>query len=201
MSRQVCTTVYQFHELSDKAKETARDWYRSRHYSDFDSVIEDAIRMGEIMGIDFDTSAIPLMNGGTRREPCVWWSVDYCQSDGAGFDGTYSYATNAHGKIREEAPEDADLHAMADTLSELQRKNHFKITATIKDRNYHPTVEINPYDLHADDDKALQDVFRDFNRWIYKQLCVEDEYQRADLQVDEAIEANEYEFTERGDGA
>ena len=34
MSKTITTTVYEFHELSDKAKEKARDWYRKASSND-----------------------------------------------------------------------------------------------------------------------------------------------------------------------
>jgi len=55
MSKQITTTVYQFDELSDKAKEKARDWWRNGDI-DFDwadNMIEDAKMIGlEITGFD-----------------------------------------------------------------------------------------------------------------------------------------------------
>ena len=45
MTKQQCRTVYQFDELSDSAKEKARDWYRlgAMDYEWWDYVYEDAI--------------------------------------------------------------------------------------------------------------------------------------------------------------
>jgi hypothetical protein len=56
--RQVTKTVYQFDELSDKAKEKARDWFKGILDSDdFDSVTSEAERFGRLMGIDFASTA------------------------------------------------------------------------------------------------------------------------------------------------
>lgn len=62
-------TVYTFDELSDKAKETARQWFRYSSDGDSfwaESVIEDAAQCGEIIGINMRTRAVKLMGGGTR---------------------------------------------------------------------------------------------------------------------------------------
>lgn len=201
----IVRTLYQFDELSDKAKERARDWYREgRDANDFEYIIADAVRMGEILGIAFRTHTVPLLGGGKRDDPNIWWSLGYCQGDGACFEGTYSYAKRAPARIRAEAPEDTKLHDMADTLYELQRKYRYEISATITQRGngFYPDMEIGGrYDMTADDCKALGEVFRAFCAWIYNQLRTEDEYQNADAQVDDNIRANEYEFTEAGERA
>ena len=55
MPKQKITTVYQFDELSDKAKEKAREWYRSGalEYEWWESTYEDAAQVGlKITGFD-----------------------------------------------------------------------------------------------------------------------------------------------------
>lgn len=55
MPRQITTTVYQFDELNDKAKERAREWYRAGalDYEWWESVYEDAAQVGlKITGFD-----------------------------------------------------------------------------------------------------------------------------------------------------
>lgn len=55
MPKQKITTVYQFDELSDKAKERAREWYRTwaLDYEWWESVYEDAAQVGlKITGFD-----------------------------------------------------------------------------------------------------------------------------------------------------
>lgn len=50
-------TLYKFDELGDAAKEKAREWYRSSalDYEWWDSVYEDAARMGALIGIQIGT--------------------------------------------------------------------------------------------------------------------------------------------------
>ena len=55
MPKQKITTVYQFDELDDKAKERAREWYRAGalDYEWWESVYEDAAQVGlKITGFD-----------------------------------------------------------------------------------------------------------------------------------------------------
>lgn len=195
-------TLYQFDELSEQAKERAREWFRScRDSNDFDYVIEDAVRMGEILGISFRTHPVKLMGGGTRQDPSISWQVGYMQSDGAWIEGSYGYAKGAHKAIRKEAPQDTTLHELADRLLALEREYGYQLTASFRDDDRrpleldldHPTKEIS-----AETYKAFRAIIRDYEQWIYNQLRTEDEYQSADEQVDESIRANEYEFTAEG---
>jgi hypothetical protein len=203
VSRQKVTTLYQFDELSDKAKERARDWYRGcRDSNDFEYIIEDADRMAAILGISIRRHPVKLMGGSTRQDPSIWWSLGYCQSDGAWIEADYAYAKQAPAAIRREAPEDTVLHAIADQLYTLQKAYSYQLTASIKDDDRrpmdlsvdHPTREAIPEEVY----KAFREIVQDFERWIYKQLRTEDEYQSADAQVDEHIRANEYEFDTAG---
>lgn len=202
MARTKTITLYEFDELSDKAKERARDWYRGcRDSNDFQYVIEDADRMAAILGIVIRRHPVKLYGGSTREDPSIWWSLGYCQSDGAWIEASYGYAKGAHLKIRTEAPTDTTLHELADNLYTVQKAYGYQLTASIKDDDRgpmdltidHPTREV-PEAVY----KALREIFRDFERWIYKQLRAEDEYQSEDAQVDENIRANEYTFTEDG---
>ena len=81
----ICTTVYQFPELSDAAKEKARSWYRELgpHDDWWDAVHEDFERVCEILGIRLKTTPVRLMGGGTRAKSCIWFSGFWSQGDGA----------------------------------------------------------------------------------------------------------------------
>ena len=83
----ICTTVYQFPELSDAAKEKARSWYREAAFHDdwWDAVYEDFERVCEILGIRLKITPVRLMGGGTRAKLCIWFSGFWCQGDGASY--------------------------------------------------------------------------------------------------------------------
>ena len=195
-------SLYTFDELSEAAKETARQWYReSSGPEDFEFVIEDAVRVLEILGVAVQTHDVRLMGGGTRRDPNIWWQVGYMQSDGACFEGTYAYAKGAHRNIRKHAPQDAELHRIADALRDLQRKYRYQVAATV--RHGHPgfwpeLTDVEPITVGEADYKALKELFRDLCTWIYQQLRTEDEYRSADEQIDENLRENGYEFDEHG---
>src|SRR6476619_4611231 len=97
-------TLYKFDELSDAAKERAREWFRegALDYDWWDFIYEDAARMANILGIDLNQKPVKLMGGGTRYDPFIWLSGFYSQSDGACFEGRYSYAKGAAKAIRKE---------------------------------------------------------------------------------------------------
>jgi hypothetical protein len=61
MPELICTTVYQFPELSEAAKEKARSWYRELgpHDGWWDAVYEDFERVCEILGIRLKTTPRP----------------------------------------------------------------------------------------------------------------------------------------------
>ena len=83
----ICTTVYQFPELSDAAKEKARSWYRELgpHDDWWDAVYEDFERICDILGVNLKTRPVRLMGGGTRQKPCIWFSGFWSQGDGAAY--------------------------------------------------------------------------------------------------------------------
>lgn len=204
------TKVYKFDELSDTAKEKARDWWRGCiDSSDYDVVIDDAVTMGEMLGIQFDTRAVKL-RGGTRQDPCVYWSGFGSQGDGACFEGRYEYKPGALAAVRKEAPAvykdqdgtvhpnkgNGELHRIAKALQDAQKPYFYKLWARVK------CTEIDV--AHADDDyrdvdgEGIEQALKDFCDWIYDRLQAQNEYLYSDENVDEAIEANEYEFTEEG---
>ena len=105
------TTLYQFDELSDDAKEKARYWYRSGalDYEWWDAVYDDAVQCAALLGIDVAT------RGDRRTQPAIFFSGFNSQGDGACFDGMLSWKACSKA-IRDHAPKDATLHAIADTF-------------------------------------------------------------------------------------
>lgn len=188
-------TLFKFDELSDSAKGKARDWYREGafDYDWWESVYEDAAQCGEIIGIDIRQKPIKTMGGGTRMEPAIYFSGFCHQGQGSSFNGTYSYAKGSVAKIKQHAPQDKDLHAIAEALYEAQRHAGFKITADI--RSQHDTGIRVECDI---DQPAIEEALNDFNHWIFKRLEEEFNYQNSDEQVDDAIRANEYTFDAEG---
>ena len=203
-------TVFKFEELSDRAKEKAREWWRSCEAEDCDAscTYEDAATIAEILGIDLRTRAAKLLGGGTRYEPCIWYSGFYSQGDGACFEGSYSYAKGAAKRIRAHAPQDSELRRIAEELQDLQRRAFYRLSARMAQRGYgyHSgcmTVDVGLSEGAAtrEQAEALTQLMRDFADWIYAQLRSQYEYVMSDENVNESIKINEYEFDEDGNVA
>jgi hypothetical protein len=210
MSKVIETTVYRLDELSDAAKDKARAWYREGgfDYDWYDAVYEDFQGIAEILGLRLKTRAVRLMGGGTRQEPRIWFRGFWSQGDGACFETFYSYRKEAPRRIREYAPQDTTLHGIADALYSVQRRNFYQLRAEASHRghSYHEycmaiSVERdspNWQDMTEDAEEVVTEALRDLARWLYRQLEREYRYLSSDEAVDEAIIANEFNFTEEG---
>jgi hypothetical protein len=199
--------VYQYQELSDSAKAAARDWFRScADSADMDSVIDDAVRIGSLMGIEITSRAWTNPNGFKGSTPEIYWSGFSSQGDGACFEGRYSYRKGAAKAMRQEAPQDAELYSIVDQLQEIQRRNMYQLTATTKQRGHYQHSGCMVVDVDRADDKAMTDdaeqevtdLLRRFADWIYHQLEAERDYQNADDTVEDNITANKYDFNADG---
>lgn len=196
--RTITKTVYKFSELDDQAKDKARDALRYDEYN-ADAIIEDFAEIAELIGLDINTRPVKLMNGETRYEPNVYYSVAHCQSDFASFAGQWSYAKGCHAAIRAYASQDTELHAIVDAWFELQRRNFYHLTASCSHGRDCQKVDDCTVDGRYVDEDAASDIVRDLAHWLYKRLRDEFEYQSSDEYIDEIIEANDYEFYENGE--
>lgn len=209
MARVKEETVYQFDELSDRAKETARNWIRQAEAQDFDAecTLDDAATIAGLLGISLETRTVKLMGGGSRQEPVIYYSGFSSQGDGACFEGSYSYAKGSVATIKAHAPLDTELHRIAEGLRDAQRPHFYRLQASIKHTGhyYHShsvSIEVeDSNDTYRDIGEAseeIADLLRDYMQWIYKQLEKEYEYRLSDEVIDDTIRANEYEFDSDG---
>lgn len=205
-------TVFTFDELSDSAKEKARQWYRecSAHDPDFaEFVFEDAANVAELMGLDIRQRRVKLMNGDYRHEPSIYYSGFSSQGDGACFEGSYRYKAGALKAVKAYAPLDTRLHGIARDLQLAQKPVFYTGTASTSHSGhyYHSGCMQVSADvdsrfsgkLACEFEEAVKEALRDFADWIYSQLENEYNYQNSDEQVDESILGNEYEFDEYGE--
>lgn len=205
------TTVYEFHELADDdAKDKARAWFREGvgDWDWHDFLFDDFEEICRILGIEVRTYPVRLMGGGARQKPCIWFSGFCSQGDGACFEGAYHYRNGSARMIHEHAPQDAELHRIADRLFEIQRDNFFQLRADIRHRGryYHAySMEISVerdspvyQDMTAAAEDVVTESLRDLANWLYRQLEGESDHMMSDDYVDEGIAANEYTFTEGG---
>ena len=206
----ICTTVYQFPELSDAAKEKARSWYRELgpHDDWWDAVYDDFGRVCEILGIRLKTTPVRLMGGGTRAKPCIWFSGFWSQGDGACFEGYWSHAKGGPTRIRDYAPTDNTLHSIADRLQAIQRRNFYQLAAEVSHRGRYYHAYTMAVDVTRDSptwqpptedaEEIVSEALRDLACWLYRQLEAEYDHLASDEAIEEGIIVNEYTFTEGG---
>jgi len=203
-------TLFKFDELSDRAKERARDWYREASQDDdlLDCMGDDIESIAKIFGIEFDQDSYQTMGGATRYKSAIYFTGFSCQGDGACFSGRYRYVKGAPKAIRAYAPQDEKLHAIADALQAAQRPYFYKLEARVKHsghyyHEYCTDIEVTDGDDYGTRDLtagalAITEALRDFMRWIYRQLEKESAYRYSAEYVDDNIRCNEYEFSEEG---
>ncbi len=212
--REVVSKVYTFDELSPSAKDTARQWFRELLQPDdyAESVLEDASRLGLMIGINLATRPVKLMGGGTRMEPNVYWAV--CdRGAGASFAGSYSHAKGSVRKLAAEAPaadregkpqkSNLEVNRIAVDLAAVQKRNFYQVQASVSHygRDHGMNIDVERADgkpLSDADAETTEQALRDFAEWIHQSLETEYEYRMSDEIVDEDIRANEYEFDEDG---
>lgn len=189
------TKVYTFNELSDKAKERAREWFKNGIENETfwsDCVIEDCTAIASLMGFEVDH---------------IYFRGFWSQGDGACLVGKFRAGDVKFGKVKEFAPNDEWLHSIVNEFEHIAKYHptlYFKTTHS--GHYYHENSvifdfeeivndkEINNYELFED----VKEVTRKFMKWIYKRLETEWEYQNSNECIDENIICNEYTFTENG---
>jgi hypothetical protein len=183
------TGVYSWTELSDEAKEHAIESNRDRYVFDeiwHEHVIDGAKIIGDIIGIDIDA---------------VWFSHSCSQGDGACFEGRYEYKVGALKAIKSHAPLDTDLHDIAKSLQEIQRRNFYGLSATCKHRGHYNHSGCMIVDLHdnqeygewtSEDESDLIDTLRLFADWIFDRIKDEYEYATSDDNIRESLQDNRF---------
>jgi hypothetical protein len=202
------TKVYEFSELTDAAKQKARDWYREVSAADTDwheSTTDDAKACLKFLGWDITQ---------------IYFSGFSSQGDGACFEGSWrAEDVNAAGML-EHAPQDTELNRLAEAFKKIAA-NHLEATAGVKHSGHYYHEYCTAFDVDIPDnalenldygsseyktrEAILQDVekeiielSRDAMRWIYRQLEKAYEFENSDETVDANILANGYTFMDTG---
>jgi hypothetical protein len=204
------TTVYEFHELSDEAKDKARAWFRegAGDHDWHEFIYDDFEEVCRILGVTLKTYPVRLMGGGTRHKPRVYFTGFSSQGDGACFEASYGYENGAARRIRDYAPRDPALHRIADLLQDAQRRNFYQLRADTTHYGRYCdahsmgiTVErdsIHCQDITAGAADAVIEALRELADWLHRRLEREWKYIMSDACADEGIAANAYTFTESG---
>lgn len=196
--------VFTFDELSDEAKEHAREERSTAEAEDFDTqfLFQDFETAAGILGIEFAPAS------GKRHDPDIRYSGFCSQGDGASFVGSYSHAPNSPAKIRSEFPTETALHAIADGLTALQvgyrleSGNWIDARITQEGRYVHEmsmdveasdSVTGEEFDYDGHHVTTIKDLMRDFARWIYKELEAEYDYRQSDEYITECLDGCEFD--------
>jgi hypothetical protein len=185
MSTIIKTEVFKFDELTDSAKEKARDWWRRASEGDnyFSEPTIDEVKgeIGKALGFDVQE---------------VYWSGFSSQGDGACIVGTWRAADVQAAKLQAYAPQDKELARIRKAMRAFARA-HRSNTANITHRDrYCHAYSVN---IEADQDTdTFKEIVYDFENWIYRQLELNWEYENSDASIDDCMRANEYTFTAEG---
>jgi hypothetical protein len=203
------TEPFTFDELSDAAKENARQWYRQGHLDDdwWDTVYSNFEAICEILGIALKTTPVTLAGGGIRHKPSIYFRGFGSQGDGASFEvERYSYVKGSIARIMAYAPNDDELHAIARRLGDIQRRNFYQLYARAGQRGRYCHENAMHIDVGRDDaamtagaEEVVCEAWRDLARWLYGRLECEYDYLQSDEVVNESLIANAYTFTASGE--
>ena len=189
-------TTYTFDELSEKAQENALEKYWDWNVSDSfwsECTLDDVKEIGNLIGLEIDN---------------IYFSGFASQGDGACFEGSYSYKAGGLKALEEYAPQEYELHAIAQQLQDLQCKNFYMLWANVKHRGHYYHEMCTDIQVGSDNEgmggandeahDGTQEILRDFMRWIYKRLKSEYDYLTSEEQIKNSLIANEMEFNEDG---
>jgi len=179
--REITVKVYSFDELSEDAQERALNEFRGINVEDgdwYENVYYTIRTAGGLIGLEigeihFDTDS-------------------YCI-----FDAHYRYVRGAVKAVQAEFSWADDLCKVAKDLQDLQKRHFYSLSCAVtegRSMNYYRCFRFGE-DYECDD---LGDILDDFAHWARILLRNEYEWLTSDEAIQEAIEANEYEFTEEG---
>lgn len=212
--RKATVKVYTFSELPEKIQEKIVEKRQQQNGEFFDSkdfVYEDAATIADLFGLDIRIRTVKLMGGGTREDPCIYYSGFWSQGDGACFEGRYEYKKGALKAVKDHAPQDTELHRIVEGLQKIQRANFYQVTAHTKHSGhyYHSgcmQVDVERYDEkelagRSNDEEEITQLLRDFADWIYNQLEEAYKWETSEEQAREYLENDYTEYTINGDEA
>jgi hypothetical protein len=177
------TKAYIWEELSESAKDYARDKHRAHNldYEWWDSTYDDAKTIAALFGLRIDN---------------IYFSGFHSQGDGACFTGNYYYQKGALKAVMGYAPKDAELHGIVLRLQDIQRKAFYGLQSAIEQtrgNNMRIYVEHDTSrNITESEEDDITTELRLFADWIYSLLESEYEYLQSNEVIDEYLSENEY---------
>ena len=178
--REITVKAYKFDELSEAAKKRALNAFRDINveYDWWDGAYDTICTAGNLLGLDIDRIHFD--------------AYLYCI-----FNANYEYVRGAAKAVKAEFPQDTELHDVARKLQDLQKRHFYSLSCAVREAR-----SMNRYECFRFGEdyecKDLGDIIDDFAHWARVLLRDEYKYLTSDEAIQEAIEANEYEFTEEG---
>ena len=183
------TKVFELCELSERAKENARDICRNYNveHNWWESLFDDAKQLATIFGIDINK---------------IYFTGFSYQGDGACFSGSYEYSKGWKKKLLDYAPNNGKLLVIGERLQEAQRRLFYSGSATTERRGHYShsgcmVVNVDYGDsqsLSREPEEEIVQVLREFANWIYSRLRNEFVWLTSNEMVEESIQTNEIEF-------
>ena len=177
-------TLYQFGELSDKAKQRAleRLCYVNVDFDWWEFTYDTIQKAGECLGI-----------------ACTVEGFDLGRGSHVALSGKYTYRKNWRATLRAEFGGDtlAALVEIGEELQSAQRRAFYRAGIDLSPVHHGTAYTVySKFGAYVTDD--LTDALRSFEHWALTLLCREYEYLISEEAIKETIEANEYEFDEAG---
>ena len=186
--REITTNVYKFDELSDSAKEKARDWYRRITAGDsypLDEMVDSLKGLFEAAGIklqDWSLGAYSRDNG-----------VTFDMGDAGDLSGPRAMAwleNNLLAPLRVKSPRTKDQIKYKHEVGTIPS---CPLTGMCYDDDF-----LDKLTAYVKKGETLKDSFHYLADDLMHMAEEEQEYRNEDAQVDESIEINGYEFDEDG---
>ena len=189
---------FDFSELSETARENARNNYREYGLNDdwYSPLIDDWKKGLELLGIDASN---------------IFFSGFWSQGDGACFECFYSYHKGWRKALNSEfggSLGDILLSAGA-RLQALQRPLFYRLIATVSQygrytHHYSTIFDVDPDGIFSDEsavavEDELKGILRGLMREIYSSLEREYNYLSSDLVIDDYLQNDGLQFLESGE--
>ncbi|MBQ3569564.1 MAG: hypothetical protein IJA20_02700 [Methanocorpusculum sp.] len=206
--REVTIKLYQYGELSEEAKERAREWFLSDYpeYGWWEFVYEDVDVLARNISLIIKPHTSRNMRGETIAKPGFNFDLDRQELI---YQGYYVYDKTWKDKCRHEYSKDVFKRDSA--LSKFLRAWEEKILALQKPAFYGITIDVdcqrsinidvhNVYDREITDTqlRQVEELIELFNDHVLDMLQREYDYITSEAYAEEMIIANAYEFTEDG---
>lgn len=208
--RTVTTTItfYQYNELSEEAKEKAREWFLRDYpeYGWWEFVYEDIDALARNIGLIIKPHTSRNMRGEIIAKPGFNFDLDRQELK---YQGYYDYDKTWKDKCRHEFGKDVFerdralskfLRAWEEKVLSLQKSAFYGITIDVDCRTYNSIDVHNVYGREVTDDQVIQaeELIELFNDHVLDMLQKEYDYITSEEHAEEMIIANGYEFTEDG---